>query len=279
MLGKLPKVSVIMPIFNEEKWISQSLESIQKQTYKNIEIIIVDDFSTDNSIKIIERYVKSDNRIKLIKKCDEPRGPGVSRNIAFKIADGEYIAFQDADDYSEPERIKRQLEKALENPAKRMVGCNLKIIKNDSIISKKFPENHNEIIKGFSKFFGRGSYFVMGTALGPKSFFLKNPCKEEIRYVTDWDQLLRIYENEDVEFYNVQEMLYHYNHIGGLSSAKKGWIESNLFVRFSQRMRKKTKHDPLTKNELSIYLRKNPSELILFRILQGFYFLRTKLGI
>ncbi len=101
-------VSVIMPSFKSEMFISESIESILSQSYQNWELIIVDDASPDQSNSIIEKFIKKDNRIKLI-KLDQNRGPAVARNEAIKIARGRYIAFLDSDDIWSPEKLDKQL--------------------------------------------------------------------------------------------------------------------------------------------------------------------------
>lgn len=95
------KVSVIIPVYNAEVYLKSCIESIQNQTFKDIEIIIVNDGSTDNSLSICLDYAKTDNRIVVINK---PNG-GVSsaRNAGIQVAKGEYIGFVDADDWIEPE--------------------------------------------------------------------------------------------------------------------------------------------------------------------------------
>lgn len=272
-----PLVSIIMLAYNEEKWIANSIESILDQTYKNIELIIIDDYCTDNSIKIALKYAGYDKRIRIFSKTTELQRAGISRNIGVKLSTGEYIAFQDADDTSDPDRIYKQMSKALEKPGKILTGCNVIIIGKHKTYIKKLPFYHKDIIKGFHKSFGRGNYFVMGSALGPKKFFINNPCKEILSYVEDWDQLLRIYENEEVEFYNIQEPLYHYNQIDGLSDYKNGWIDSNLFVRFSQRMRLGHYKDPNSNSELDEYLNNNFIEKFYYNILKKAYSIKSEL--
>ena len=105
------KLSVIMPVYNAEKYLDKSIQSIINQTYKNIELIMIDDYSNDNSIKIMEKYL-SDNII-LIKNLKNS-GAGYSRNEGLKICTGEYIGYIDADDYIEPdyyEKMINQMEK------------------------------------------------------------------------------------------------------------------------------------------------------------------------
>lgn len=100
-------VSVIMPSFNTEKYIKDAINSVLGQTYKNIELIIVDDCSTDNSVDVIKKY--DDPKIKLIvNECN--KGAAFSRNIALIESKGEWIAFLDSDDIWEPKKIEEQVK-------------------------------------------------------------------------------------------------------------------------------------------------------------------------
>lgn len=92
------KLTVIVPIYNVEPYITQCIESILSQTLKDIEIICIDDCGNDNSIEIVKNYTKKDNRIKIIKN-DENMGLGYSRNIGILNASGEYISCIDSDDW------------------------------------------------------------------------------------------------------------------------------------------------------------------------------------
>ena len=95
------KISVIIPIYNVENYIEECLDSVINQTLKDIEIICVNDGSTDGTLNILERYAKKDNRIKLINQ--ENSGLSVSRNVGLDHATGEYVCFLDSDDYFELE--------------------------------------------------------------------------------------------------------------------------------------------------------------------------------
>lgn len=107
-------VSVIVPVFNTEKYLKKCIESILNQSLRNIEIIFIDDGSTDNSLTIIEEYAKKDKRIKIISKLNE--GQGIARNMGITEACGQYIAFIDSDDFVE----KDMLEK-LYNTSKKII--------------------------------------------------------------------------------------------------------------------------------------------------------------
>ena len=100
-MSKDAKVSFIVPVYNVEKYVKQCLDSISKQTYNNIEIIVVNDGTPDNSGKIADLCASKDNRIKVIHKINE--GVSAARNDGLKIATGDYILFVDSDDYIEPD--------------------------------------------------------------------------------------------------------------------------------------------------------------------------------
>lgn len=100
-----PKVSVILPIYNVDKYLRQSLDSLINQTLKEIEIICVNDGSTDNCYEILEEYKQKDNRIKVIHK--ENKGTGAARNDGLRIATGECIGFVDPDDWVKPNMFER----------------------------------------------------------------------------------------------------------------------------------------------------------------------------
>ena len=103
------KVSVIIPVYNVEKYLCQCLDSVINQTIKDIEVICVNDGSTDNCPKILDEYAKKDLRIKVLHKKNE--GQGVSRNKALEIAKGQYILFLDSDDWLEKDALEKLYQK------------------------------------------------------------------------------------------------------------------------------------------------------------------------
>lgn len=125
-------ISVIVPIYNVEKYLEKCVKSIQEQTYKNIEIILVDDGSPDNCGELCEKYARKDPRIKVIHK--ENGGLSDARNKGIDNATGKYIVFVDSDDYIEINYIELLYKAIIENKAEisqcgiNKVGCNEKII-------------------------------------------------------------------------------------------------------------------------------------------------------
>lgn len=102
-------VSIIMPAYNSEKYISESIESIQAQTYKNWELLVVDDCSKDSTVEIIQKYAADDERIRLLHN-EKNSGAAISRNYALREAKGKWIAFLDSDDVWLPQKLKKQID-------------------------------------------------------------------------------------------------------------------------------------------------------------------------
>lgn len=147
-------VSVIMPVFNEQEFLSQAIESILTQTYKQYEFIIVDDLSTDSSAQIIKGYL---GRYKGIVKAiflKKHVGSNEARNIGFQKAKGRYIAIMDADDTAHPQRLEKQVEFLLRHPHVIVVGSQGYVVNNNNtIIGKKlFPLTHHDIYQQFGVF-------------------------------------------------------------------------------------------------------------------------------
>lgn len=100
-MGEL--VGIIIPVYNVEKYIRRCLDTVISQTYKNIEVLLIDDGSSDSSYSICQEYSKKDNRLKLLHK--ENGGVSSARNIGIDVANGKYISFVDAGDWVEPDYI------------------------------------------------------------------------------------------------------------------------------------------------------------------------------
>lgn len=110
MINQTPKVSIIVPIYNAAEYLSRSIQCLINQTLDDIEIILVDDGSTDESYQICERYQSKDKRIKLFHKTNE--GQGIARNYGIEHASGEFVGFMDSDDTVDVNMFKELYEKA-----------------------------------------------------------------------------------------------------------------------------------------------------------------------
>lgn len=136
------KISVIVPMYNAQQTIERCLRSLQSQTHRQMEIIIVDDGSTDNSVQIVERLAEGDNRIQLVRIKNS--GPGIARNKGLEMISGDYFCFVDGDDYVVLEYLSAMLSDALEHQAD-IVQCGYYRVKEDGTI-KRFPIRQSDIL-------------------------------------------------------------------------------------------------------------------------------------
>ena len=186
-----PKVSVIVPVYNCEKYIERCMDSLINQTLADIEIIIVNDGSVDNSLNIINRYLNLDNRIKLINKSNT--GVSDSRNIGIKNSNGNYITFVDSDDWIDFNYIEDMYNTAIKNKCE-IVMCSY--IREFTTHSKKRNLNlkSNYIYK-------QNEVMLLNRKLiGPINSELKNP--EQLDSLgTVWGKL---YENKLIKENNIK---------------------------------------------------------------------------
>lgn len=136
--------SIIVPVYNVEKYLDQCLESILRQTFKDFECIIIDDGSPDNSNIIIDKYVKLDQRFKVIHQKN--MGISAARNAGLDIAKGDYIVFVDSDDYIADDYLEKFALKIADTDAD-MVICGLIEVYKDYEKSKVFAVESTEVIK------------------------------------------------------------------------------------------------------------------------------------
>lgn len=145
-----PKVTVLMPAYNAEKYIGTAIESILNQTYKDFEFIIVNDCSTDSTLDIIKKYAKKDKRIRIISNKKNQK-IAQTLNNGLKEAKGKYIARLDADDWSYPERLEKQVNFMEENPDVVLSSGNMEVC--DGELNKKNISNYPLSDKNIRKVF------------------------------------------------------------------------------------------------------------------------------
>lgn len=177
-----PLVSVVMSVYNSEKYLKEAIESILSQTYTNFEFIIVNDGSTDSSLEIIQEYMGKDERIVLISR--ENKGLPYSLNEGIEKAKGEYIARMDADDISLPTRFEEQVRFMEESTEIGVCGTAIEIF-GEKINSKiyKNPEKHDEM-KVRLLF---SVCFAHPTVMIKKEILDKNQLKYNLEYVNAQD--------------------------------------------------------------------------------------------
>lgn len=137
-------VSIIVPVYNVEKYLEECIKSVINQTYKNIELILVDDGSTDTSPEVCDKWEKKDNRIKVLHKKNE--GLGLTRNTGINLANGKYIYFLDSDDYIDINTIEICYELAQKNNAD-IVNFGFKSVNNDKVIFESIPNMPKNVYK------------------------------------------------------------------------------------------------------------------------------------
>lgn len=221
------KISVIMSVFNAEKYLAEAAQSILNQTYANFEFIIIEDASTDRSLKILEEFEALDDRIILIKNKKNHGAQGFIKNLnlGLKIASGEYIARMDADDISDLNRFKKQIQFLTENPNIFIVGSNLQVIdregKNLKILSA--PEKDINIKKNMLK--NMSLYHPVLLWRNNKKIFYR----EKMIACEDYDLYFRLM-NDGYRLANIQEPLLQYRILENSISRKENKMVKWLFV-------------------------------------------------
>ncbi|OWT33490.1 hypothetical protein BGI41_02195, partial [Methanobrevibacter sp. 87.7] len=199
-----PLVSVIMPVYNRVGIVKHAIKSVLKQTYKNLELIIIDDGSSDGTIELIEDISNKDNRIKLIKH-KENKGVCKSRNDGLKLAKGEYIFYLDSDNTWKKEYLKTMVGAYLELPDAKALYCGQYIAENYfspikevryGSFNKSLLYNHN--------------YIDLNCFTHKKEVYDKlGGFREELKRLNDYDFILKIVDN-DFKLYSIPVILSNY---------------------------------------------------------------------
>jgi glycosyltransferase involved in cell wall biosynthesis len=205
MPAKKPKISVIMPAHNAENYISEAIESILNQTFRDFELIIINDASTDKTGKIINYYLGRDKRIKKIEN-QEKIGIAASRNKGISSTRSSYIAWQDADDVSVRERLQKQYDFLENNKNIGIVGGFLKIFNSQKTIGiRKYPPDDVTL----RKIIFRCSVVAQPAAMIRKACFNKvGKFDNSIPVAEDLDMCFRI--GSQYNMANIQEILINY---------------------------------------------------------------------
>ena len=216
-MEKQPLVSMIVPCYNCEKWIGRLIESVISQTYDNIELIVVNDGSTDRSGEIIDFYEQkvTDRGYKFKSIHQENKGLGGAINAGLKVFCGEYLCWLDADDYLEPTSVEDRVKVLIENPDFAIVTSNAYIRKSDDLENFTLLVTDEQDQKQewqFEKLLnGPGSIFCSGCHMvRTESFLDVNPEREiyPARRGQNWQMLLPIYFK--YKRYYLHKPLYNY---------------------------------------------------------------------
>lgn len=200
-------ISVIMAVYNAEKYLNECIESILNQTYKDFEFIIIDDCSTDRSFSIIQEYAKKNKKIKVI---NNKENLGLTKNLnkALLLSKGKYIARMDADDISESTRFERQIKFLEENQDIDIVGsfCTDIDEEGNKIGERKNPITHEDILKVLPKVNPVAHPTVM---MRKKSLNKIDNYKEKFKKCQDYDLWFRAAAN-GLKMHNIPEYLFKY---------------------------------------------------------------------
>ena len=135
----MPKISLIMPVYNAEKYLAEALESVFRQTFKDYEVICVDDGSTDNSLKILQEFASKHENMTVI--TQENKRVSAARNAGFNVSKGEYVQFMDADDVLRDNAFELAYKRISETNADMVVFCYERLIK-DKIVGNNIQNLH-----------------------------------------------------------------------------------------------------------------------------------------
>ena len=170
------KVSIIIPIYNTEEYLEQCIRSVLDQTLQELEIICIDDGSTDNSVQIMKRLAMEDKRVKLF--CQENRGAGAARNLGIRNAVGKYVAFLDADDYYRDKNALELMFDACEanniDVCASMNKCMIYMTDGVERIEKLLPQAAKETILHYADYqmdFDYMNYLFLRSLLTEKQIF------------------------------------------------------------------------------------------------------------
>jgi len=208
-------VSVVIPCYNAAFFIHDCLEGLLKQTYKNFEVIVVNDASTDQSGERIQEWINNNNPFFPIYLANLPRNVGFSGAITtgFYLSKGEYIAVNDADDISHPERLEKQVAFLQKNPNIALVGTNYASFP-DGNFEKKTPANWLAYGKDIRKVYANGKHCIChGTIMFRGDVFdqIGGPTRR-IKGAEDYEFIVK-FLNAKLEVENLREILYFYrNH-------------------------------------------------------------------
>lgn len=200
----MSKVSVVMSVYNGERYIKESIESVLNQSEKDFEFIIIDDGSTDKSLEIIKEYEERDDRIKLISR--ENKGLIYSLNEGIELSNSEYIARMDCDDISNPERLEEQLKYMKENNL-AICGSFAESIDKDGneIGDMVYPTGLNNI----RRFAILHNPFIHPSVMFKKSIIQKvGSYKSFFKYIEDYELWTRIIFKHSVD--NIPKQLLRY---------------------------------------------------------------------
>jgi glycosyltransferase involved in cell wall biosynthesis/8-oxo-dGTP pyrophosphatase MutT (NUDIX family) len=238
------KVSIIVPFLNTEKYIKKCLDSISKQSYKNIEVLLIDDGSTDNSQRICEAFAKTDDRFKII-TLKRNSGPGHARNTGLDFITGNYVCFIDSDDYVDKEYISKLLSESLIHNAD-IVECQNYCVIDGKLTSKyddrdyqssKIVSKGKEVLSNYLRHESpRISTSSVCNKLYKADLFKNNHIAfdPKLSRFEDSDIMYRLYDKVEKHVYLTEKLYYHVHRknsiMRSLENSKDGFEDTSYII-------------------------------------------------
>ena len=219
----VPLVSVVMPVYNGERFLAEAIDSILTQTFSDFEFIIVDDGSTDCSPEIIQAYDERDARVSFVQLA-ENMGEAGARNAGIAVAKGDFIAAMDCDDISLPERLRMQVDYMEAHPDIGGVGVGAAVVYED--LTPRFtytlPTCHPLIL--LSMMVG-GSALLYASIMVRREFFAEaGGYDPKFRSAPDFELFLRMVWENGIRYANLPTLLYLYRrHEASISHNRQSW--------------------------------------------------------
>lgn len=223
-----PDISVILPVFNEEKYINEAIESILNQSHKNFEFIIINDGSTDRTKEIIEKYCLVDSRIVLVNQSN--KGLVASLNRALSLSKGTYIARMDHDDISMPARLKLQFQYMETHPEIGICGTWIERF-GDSRGLVRYHLKHEQII--IDMFFG-ACPIVHPTVMFRRKILIDNNLKYDPEYETQEDFDMWVRCSRFTKLCNLNKILLKYRSSVNQMSKKARYLKAESFFKLQR---------------------------------------------
>jgi glycosyltransferase involved in cell wall biosynthesis len=191
-------ISVVIPAYNRESTIRRAVKSVLDQTYSDLEVLVVDDCSTDGTAEVLKQI--SDSRFSYL-KMDANRGACAARNMGVAVARGEWVAFQDSDDSWHADKLEKQMA-AFQAHKADIVFCAMRLLRADGTDGPTVPLP--SLPQGFYSYEGLLKESIASTQviMGRRDCFLAEPFDENMPRMQDWDLILRLSQKYHVYYLN-----------------------------------------------------------------------------
>ena len=248
-----PMVSVILPTYNRESYLAESIESVLAQTYTNFELIIVNDCSTDHTAELLEVYRKKDQRIRVIEN-EINKGAPASRNIAVELAGGKYLAMMDSDDISLPTRFEKQVAFLEKQPQTYVLGSSAIVIDPQGKAMGEWHLPTRDRLIRWHSIFRNSRVFCNPSVMMRASIFDYVPKFNENNRASDDSELwATIFPHKELGFANLADKLVKYRSHSVSITGQVKQSSTNLSQEARTRALEAYLSKPVNKNVIPAY--------------------------